>query len=54
MKISYKEEIQPIVMGGFIGLISSFSGLNAANWEFWILLIVGCIINASGQKIVNR
>ena len=33
-----------LVVGGFLGLTSSFFGFSVYNWQFWIILIGGIIM----------
>lgn len=49
MKITYKEDIQPILMGAFLGLVLGQAGITVKHWLFWALFVLGMIINASGK-----
>ena len=33
-----------LVVGGFLGLTSSFYGYSVDNWQFWLILVGGVIV----------
>ena len=33
-----------LVVGGFIGLTTSFYGYSITNWQFWLILIGGIFV----------
>lgn len=33
-----------LVVGGFLGITSSFLGFSIDNWQFWLILIGGLIV----------
>ena len=33
-----------LVVGGFLGITTSFYGYSISNWQFWLILIGGIIV----------